>query len=64
MMRSLLGTVTTVLSAFVGIRRKTDHDAVQPVIKPVHIVVTAVVLVLLIIAGLLMLVKTITTLVA
>ena len=58
-MGALLRTVTTVLSAFVGIRRRADHEAAQPNIKLVHVVVTAVVLVLLIIVALVFLVKTI-----
>lgn len=59
-MASLLRTVTTVLSAFVGIRRRADHEASQTAIKPVHIVITAVVLVLCMIIGLVVLVKSIT----
>lgn len=55
----MLRTITTVLSAFVGIRRKADHDASQPQIRPLQIIVTAVILALLIIVGLVFLVKSI-----
>lgn len=58
-MSTLLRTITTVLSAFVGIRRRADHEAAQPKIKLVHIVVTALLMALLIIIGLVFLVKTI-----
>lgn len=54
-MRNFFKTVTTVLSAFVGIRRKADHEAAP--IKIGHIIVTALILVVLIIVGLVTLVK-------
>lgn len=58
-MPAFLKTIGTVLSAFVGIRRKTDHEAAQ--IKIGHVIVTALILVSLIIFGLVTLVKTIAT---
>lgn len=56
-MANFLKAITTVLSAFVGIRRKRDHEAAP--VKVGHIVVVALILVGLIILGLVTLVKTI-----
>ena len=42
---SFLDTVKTVLFGFIGVRRKTDHEAAR--IRPVHIIVIAVVFVVL-----------------
>lgn len=53
----MLRTITTVLSAFIGIRRKADHEASQAKLSPVQIIVTAIVLALLMIVGLIFLVK-------
>ncbi|HEX5092572.1 MAG TPA: DUF2970 domain-containing protein [Burkholderiales bacterium] len=48
----------TVLSAFVGIRRRSDHERVR--ITPVQIIVTAVVLVALFIFTLVTVVRIVT----
>jgi hypothetical protein len=42
---SFLDTVKTVLFGFLGVRRKADHEAAR--IRPVHIIVIAVVFVVL-----------------
>ncbi len=42
---SFLDTVKTVLSGFVGVRRKSDHEAAR--IKPAHIIILAIVFVVL-----------------
>ena len=42
---SFLDTVKTVLAGFIGIRRRSDHEAAR--IRPVHVVVIAVVFVVL-----------------
>lgn len=42
---SFFDTVKTVLAGFIGIRRRSDHDAAR--IRPVHVIVIAVVFVVL-----------------
>ena len=42
---SFLDTVKTVLAGFIGIRRRSDHEAAR--IRPVHIIVIAVLFVVL-----------------
>jgi hypothetical protein len=42
---SFLDTVKTVLFGFIGVRRKSDHEAAR--IRPVHVIVIAVVFVVL-----------------
>ena len=42
---SFLDTVKTVLYGFIGIRRRADHDAAR--IRPVHVIVIAVLFVVL-----------------
>ena len=42
---SFLDTVKTVLFGFIGVRRKSDHEAAR--IRPVHVIVIAVVFVIL-----------------
>jgi hypothetical protein len=42
---SFLDTVKTVLFGFVGVRRKSDHEAAR--IRPVHVIIIAVVFVVL-----------------
>jgi len=42
---SFLDTVKTVLFGFLGVRRKTDHEAAR--IRPVHVIVVAVIFVVL-----------------
>ena len=42
---SFLDTVKTVLAGFIGIRRRSDHEAAR--IRPVHVIVIAVVFVVL-----------------
>ena len=42
---SFFDTVKTVLAAFIGIRRRSDHEAAR--IRPVHVIVIAVVFVVL-----------------
>ena len=40
---SFLDTVKAVLSGFLGVRKRADHERVR--LKPVHVIVTAVLLV-------------------
>jgi hypothetical protein len=47
---SFLDTVKTVLFGFVGVRRRADHEAAR--VRPVHIIVIAVVFVVLFILAL------------
>jgi hypothetical protein len=42
---SFFDTVKTVLAGFIGIRRRSDHEAAR--IRPVHVIVIAVVFVAL-----------------
>jgi hypothetical protein len=42
---SFLDTVKTVLSGFIGVRRKADHERAR--LNPVHVIVIAVLLVVL-----------------
>ena len=42
---SFLDTVKTVLFGFIGVRRKSDHEAAR--IRPVHLVVIAIAFVVL-----------------
>jgi len=49
--------VKTVLSAFLGIRRRADHDRETVQIKPVHLALTAVALVVVFIFTLLTVVR-------
>jgi hypothetical protein len=42
---SFFDTVKTVLSGFFGVRRRADHERAR--LNPVHVIVTAVVLVVL-----------------
>jgi hypothetical protein len=42
---SFLDTVKTVLAGFIGIRRRSDHEAAR--IRPVHVIIIAVALVVL-----------------
>lgn len=42
---SFLDTVKTVLSAFIGVRRRSDHERAR--LHPVHVVVIAVLFVVL-----------------
>jgi len=55
---SLLDVLKTVLSGFIGVRRKSDHERAP--LKPAHIVVAAVVLVALFIFTLLAIVRIVT----
>jgi hypothetical protein len=48
-------TIKTVLSGFIGIRRKADHERAP--LKPAHLIIAAVVLVLLFIFTLLTIVR-------
>jgi hypothetical protein len=52
-------TVKTVLWGMVGIRRKADHE--RAAVKPVHLIVTAVVFVVLFILTLLTIVRIVTS---
>lgn len=56
---SFLDTVKTVLSGFIGVRRKADHERAP--LNPVHIVIAAVVLVALFIFTILTIVRIVTT---
>ena len=42
---SFLDTVKTVLSGFIGVRRRADHEKAQ--INPVHVIIIAVLFVVL-----------------
>ena len=55
---SFLETVKTVLSGFIGIRRKADHE--KAALNPVHVVIAAVVLVVLFIFTLITIVRIVT----
>ena len=48
-------TIKTVLSGFMGIRRKLDHERAP--LKPMHLIVTAIIFVLLFIFTLLTIVR-------
>lgn len=56
---SFLDTVKTVLFGFVGVRRRADHEAAR--IRPVHVIVIAVVFVVLFILALRTIVGVITS---
>ena len=51
-------TLKTVLFGFVGVRRKADHD--QAEINPVHVALTAIVLVVAFVVTLVTIVKIVT----
>jgi len=55
---SLLDVVKTVLSGFIGIRRKADHEKLS--LNPVHLIIAALVFVLLFIFTLLAVVRIVT----
>ncbi len=55
---SFLDTVKTVLSAFIGIRRKAAHEELK--INPVHVIVVAVALVAVFIFTLVTIVRIVT----
>lgn len=55
---TFLDTLKTVLSGFVGVRRKADHERVQ--LNPVHIVIAAVALVAIFIFTLITIVRIVT----
>ena len=48
-------TIKTVLSGFIGVRRKADHERAP--LKPVHLIITAIVFVVLFIFTLLTIVR-------
>lgn len=52
---SFLATVKTVLAGAIGVRRKADHESAP--LKPVHLIVAAIIFVLLFIFTLLTVVK-------
>jgi hypothetical protein len=52
-------TLKTVLFGFVGVRRKADHD--QAELNPVHVVLTAIVLVVAFVVTLVTIVKIVTS---
>jgi len=56
---SFLDVVKTVLSGFIGIRRKADHENAS--LNPVHLIVAAIVFVLLFIFTLLAVVRIVTS---
>ncbi|HTP62611.1 MAG TPA: DUF2970 domain-containing protein [Burkholderiales bacterium] len=56
---SFLDTVKAVLSGFIGVRRKADHERAP--LNPLHIVIAAVVLVALFIASILTVVRLVTS---
>jgi hypothetical protein len=55
---SFLDTLKTVLSGFIGIRRKAAHE--QSSINPVHVIITAVALVVVFIFTLVTIVRIVT----
>ncbi len=55
---SFLDVVKTVLSGFIGIRRKADHEKAS--LNPVHLIIAAIVFVLLFIFALLAVVRIVT----
>jgi hypothetical protein len=56
---SLLDVLKTVLSGFVGIRRKADHEKLR--IKPAHVVLVAVTCVVLFVVTLITIVRIVTS---
>jgi hypothetical protein len=52
---SPLAAVAAVLSAFFGVRRRADHEAVK--LKPLHVIVTAVAAAAVFVVSLVLLVK-------
>ena len=56
-MSAFLGTLKAVLWSFVGIRKNSEYQKDLQKLNPVHIVITAIVLVMLMIAGLIGLVN-------
>jgi len=55
---SFLDTLKTVLSAFVGVRRKAAHEEIK--INPVHVIIVAVTLVIVFIFTLVTIVRIVT----
>jgi hypothetical protein len=55
---SFLDAVKTVLAGFIGIRRKAAHESAR--VRPVHIIVTAIVFVVLFILALRTIVRIVT----
>jgi hypothetical protein len=55
---SFLDTVKTVLSAFIGVRRKAAHEEIK--INPVHVIIVAVALVVVFIFTLVTIVRIVT----
>ena len=55
---SFLDVVKTVLSGFIGIRRKADHEKAS--LNPVHLIIAAIVFMLLFIFTLLAVVRIVT----
>ena len=53
----MIETVKTVVAAFLGIRRRSDHDRETVAIKPAHIAFTAIALAVLFIFTLLTIVR-------
>jgi amino acid transporter len=56
-MRAFLNTLKAVLWSFVGIRKNSEYQKDLQKLNPVHIVITAIVLVMLMIGGLIGLVN-------
>jgi amino acid transporter len=56
-MSAFLSTLKAVLWSFVGIRKNSEYQKDLQKLNPVHIVITAVILVMLMIAGLIGLVN-------
>jgi hypothetical protein len=55
---SFFQVVLAVVSAFFGVRRRSDHDSVR--LKPLHVIVVGVVLAALFVFTLLMIVRAVT----
>jgi len=55
---SFLDAVKTVLAGFIGIRRKADHEGAS--VRPLHIIIVALVLVVIFIFTLLTVVRIVT----
>lgn len=56
---SLLKTAIAVVSAFFGVRKRSDHDSVR--LNPVHVIVVGVIAAALFVITLLLIVRTVTS---
>ncbi len=54
---NMLNTVKTVLSAFLGIRRRSEHDEDTVKLKPIQIIVTGLLAAAIFVVGLILLAR-------